>query len=71
LGRAVGSPSKKSGPVTGLDSAGREALACAARHTMTHIAIQEQLDGKVVDWMEKVSAINTADDVAEAYFSGR
>ncbi len=23
--------------------------------TMTHIAIQEQLDGKTVDWMEKVS----------------
>ncbi|MEG4087488.1 (R)-mandelonitrile lyase [Microcoleus sp. POL10_C6] len=23
--------------------------------TMTHIAIQEQLDGKVVDWMEQVS----------------
>jgi hypothetical protein len=22
---------------------------------MTHIAIQEQLDGKVVDWLEKVS----------------
>ena len=22
---------------------------------MTHVAIQEQLDGKVVDWMEKVS----------------
>jgi len=22
---------------------------------MTHIAIQEQLNGKVVDWMEKVS----------------
>jgi hypothetical protein len=22
---------------------------------MTHIAIQEQQDGKVVDWMEKVS----------------
>jgi quercetin dioxygenase-like cupin family protein len=22
---------------------------------MTHIAIQESLDGKVVDWMEKVS----------------
>jgi hypothetical protein len=21
---------------------------------MTHIAIQQQLDGKVVDWMEKV-----------------
>ena len=23
---------------------------------MTHIAIQEQLDGTVVEWMEKVSA---------------
>jgi hypothetical protein len=22
---------------------------------MTHIAIQEKLDGRVVDWMEKVS----------------
>jgi hypothetical protein len=22
---------------------------------MTHIAVQEQLDGKTVDWMEKVS----------------
>ena len=22
---------------------------------MTHVAIQEQLEGKVVDWMEKVS----------------
>jgi hypothetical protein len=22
---------------------------------LTHIAIQEQLDGKAVDWMEKVS----------------
>jgi len=22
---------------------------------MTHIAIQEQVDGKAVDWMEKVS----------------
>ena len=22
---------------------------------MTHIAIQENLDGKVVDWMEKIS----------------
>ena len=27
----------------------------AATTAMTHIAIQEQLDGKVVDWMEKVS----------------
>ena len=27
----------------------------AATTAMTHIAIQEQLDGKVVDWMEHVS----------------
>jgi quercetin dioxygenase-like cupin family protein len=27
----------------------------AATTAMTHIAIQEALDGKVVDWMEKVS----------------
>ncbi|MBX3499260.1 MAG: cupin domain-containing protein [Alphaproteobacteria bacterium] len=27
----------------------------AATTAMTHIAIQEHLDGKVVDWMEKVS----------------
>jgi len=27
----------------------------AATMAMTHIAIQEQLDGKTVDWMEKVS----------------
>ncbi len=27
----------------------------AATTGMTHIAIQEQLDGKTVDWMEKVS----------------
>jgi quercetin dioxygenase-like cupin family protein len=26
-----------------------------ATTAMTHIAIQEQVDGKVVDWMEKVS----------------
>jgi quercetin dioxygenase-like cupin family protein len=29
---------------------------------MTHIAIQESLDGKVVDWMEKV----TDDEYAKA-----
>jgi quercetin dioxygenase-like cupin family protein len=27
----------------------------APRTAMTHIAIQEQLDGKAVDWLEKVS----------------
>ena len=37
-----------------------------ARTAMTHIAIQEALDGKVVDWMEKVTdeeyAASPADD---------
>jgi len=34
----------------------REALARATRTTgMTHIAVQEKLDGKVVEWMEQVS----------------
>jgi hypothetical protein len=31
--------------------AGRDVFATA----MTHIAIQERLDGKTVDWMERVS----------------
>jgi hypothetical protein len=35
----------------------REALAWATPTTaMTHIAIQEKKDGKMVDWMEQVSA---------------
>jgi len=29
--------------------------SAAATTAMTHIAIQEQLDGKTVDWLEKVS----------------
>jgi hypothetical protein len=46
--------------VTGLCAsrslAGREALAWSPATTaMTHIAIQEQLDGKAVDWMEHVT----------------
>jgi hypothetical protein len=40
----------------GLVSAWREHWHGAAPTTaMTHIAIQEALDGKVVDWMEHVS----------------
>jgi hypothetical protein len=42
----------------GFDPAGREALArrgATPTTAMTHIAIQEQLDGKTADWMEKVS----------------
>jgi hypothetical protein len=40
----------------GSHSARREALARATATTrMTHIALQEHLNGKAVDWMEKVS----------------
>jgi len=30
-------------------------MAPAGQRPWTHIAIQEQLDGKTADWMEKVS----------------
>ena len=33
---------------------------------MTHIAIQEALDGKMVDWMEKVTDEEYAAAVAKA-----
>jgi hypothetical protein len=33
----------------------KEPARAATAMTMTHIAIQEQLDGKMVEWMEKVS----------------
>jgi hypothetical protein len=40
----------------GLVSAGEKHWHGASPTTaMTHIAIQEQLDGKVVEWMEQVS----------------
>jgi hypothetical protein len=39
-----------------LVCARRKALAGATSTTaMTHIAIQEKLDGKVVDWMQHVT----------------
>ena len=39
-----------------MDTTGREALAWpTATDGMTHIAVQEWLDGKNVEWMEKVS----------------
>ena len=33
----------------------RKALARRFAAAMTHIAVQEKKDGKVVEWMEKVS----------------
>jgi len=35
--------------------AGREARGAMATTAMTHIAIVESLDGKTVDWLERVS----------------
>ena len=51
------------GPVVKLRPGDVVSCGCGEKHwhgaspttSMTHIAIQEALDGKVVDWMEKVS----------------
>ena len=52
-----GGPSRKSGPATSSGSRPARSTGMAPRppRRMTHIAIQEALDGKVVDWMEKVT----------------
>ncbi|MBY3130444.1 (R)-mandelonitrile lyase [Rhizobium laguerreae] len=54
---------REGGPVEKIRSGDVVSFAPAERHwhgaspttAMTHIAIQEQLDGKVVDWMEHVT----------------
>jgi hypothetical protein len=57
LGAALGQPDRG-------NPSGRCHLVCACEkhwhgatptNAMTHIAIQEALDGKAVEWMEKVS----------------
>jgi hypothetical protein len=40
--------------------AGDRRHGAARDSAMTHIAIQEALDGKVVDWMEKVTDVEYA-----------
>jgi quercetin dioxygenase-like cupin family protein len=51
----------------GPNPPGPEALAWRqGHHRMTHIAIHEHLDGKVVEWMEKVSENSTAGDEQRA-----
>ena len=44
-------------PIPGTTKLARleENIGAAATTAMTHIAIQEQLNGKAVEWMEKVS----------------
>ena len=59
----VGRVQAKGGPIReikrrrhGVDPAGREALARRRpEHGMVHIAMQEALDGKHVEWMEYVT----------------
>ena len=58
LGAALGRRrSRRSGPATwsGFRPGEKHWHGAAPTTAMTHIAIQEQLDGKVVDWMEQVS----------------
>ena len=43
------------GDVVRFEPGERHWLGAAPTTAMTHIAIQEQLDGKAVDWLEKVS----------------
>ena len=49
--------SRKFTPATssGFHRARSTGMAATPTTAMTHIAIQERLDGKAVDWMEKVS----------------
>ena len=43
------------GDVVWIPSGEKHWYGATPTTAMTHIAIQEQLNGKVVDWMEKVS----------------
>jgi quercetin dioxygenase-like cupin family protein len=45
----------RSGDVVYISLGEKHWHGAAATTAMTHIAIQEQLDGKTVNWMEKVS----------------
>ncbi len=45
----------QSGDVVSCPPAEKHWHGATPNSAMTHIAIQEELDGKVIDWMEKVS----------------
>jgi quercetin dioxygenase-like cupin family protein len=45
----------REGDVVRIPPAAKHWHGATASSRMTHIALQEQLDGKVVEWMEKVS----------------
>ncbi len=45
----------RQGDVVWISPATKHWHGATAKSSMTHIAIQEQLNGQVVEWMEKVS----------------
>ena len=49
-------------PYTRLPPGEKHWHGAAPTTAMTHIAIQEQLDGRVVDWMEHVTDAQYLDD---------
>ena len=52
----LGGPIEKSGPAMWSGFRREKSIGTERRPTaMTHIAIQEKLDGKTVDWMEQVT----------------
>jgi quercetin dioxygenase-like cupin family protein len=53
----AGNPIEKihSGDIVWIPPSEKHWHGATATTAMTHIAIQEQLDGKTADWMEKVS----------------
>ncbi len=57
LGAALGSPIEevRPGDVVWFPPGEKHWHGATPTTAMTHIAIQEKLDGKVVDWMEQVS----------------
>ena len=54
---ALGGPIEeiRSGDVVWIPPGEKHWHGAAPATAMTHIAVQEQLDGKAVDWMEQVS----------------
>ena len=56
-GAAVGGPIEeiRPGDVVWFSPGEKHWHGAAPTTAMTHIAVQEKLDGKVVDWMEQVS----------------
>jgi quercetin dioxygenase-like cupin family protein len=55
LGTAVSAALMRPGDVVWIPPAQKHWHGATSKTRMTHIAIQEQLEGRVVEWMEKVS----------------